>query len=891
MSSSPPAAPTACRRATSAATSTHPTRRDLASHAWADVCIEPDAHRWLSIDITHGCLMDERHVRLAVGLDYTACSPIRGVREGGGDESMRVRIDIREARALAIPPNCRSPWSPECPSTSRSTTSRTIATTARSRSARRSSGCARRRTAARASSATRCASSPATHFINWQQDPQRNYLARLVFPEQDDASFRIEVDLVAEMTVINPFDFFLEPHAETVPVRVRRRAARTSSRRTCAELPATPALRALPRRRSRATQDAARSTSWSTLNQRLQQRHRLPDPHGARRADAGGDADARRSGSCRDSGWLLVQMLRHLGFAARFVSGYLIQLKRRREVARRPVAAPRSTSPTCTPGARSTCPAPAGSASTRPPACSPAKATSRSPARPSPARPRRSPARVDECETEFEHHDDGRRASARRRASPSPTPTSSGRRSTRSATQSTPTCARGDVRLTHGRRADLRLGRRPRRRRVEHRRARPDQAAARRPTCSTGCARKYAPRGLLHFGQGKWYPGRAAAALVAQPASGATTASRSGRDPALIADEHDDYGATDAQARALPRAASPRGSALDPEYVFPAYEDAWYYLWRERRLPANVDPLDARLDDPLERARLRKVFDAGPRQGRRPRAAAARASTTAGALADRPVVPARRALLPDPRRLADGLPPAARFAALGRARRLPVDPSARPDAALRAAAAATALRSPARHRRDGAAVAPRRAPRPLARTRCAATPAAAARPLASDRAAPTARAAALRVGRLDHAHRALRRAARRAAATSSCRRPRRSRTTSSSSPRSRTTARELELPVLLEGYEPPRDPRLSTLRVTPDPGVIEVNIHPAHELGRAGRADHAPLRGGARRRACRPRSSCSTAATPAPAAATTSCSAARRRPTRPSCAGPTCCAA
>lgn len=67
----------------------------LASHAWADVCIDVGAGRWLSVDVTHGCLMDERHVRLAVGLDYTACSPIRGVREGGGEESMRVRIDIR----------------------------------------------------------------------------------------------------------------------------------------------------------------------------------------------------------------------------------------------------------------------------------------------------------------------------------------------------------------------------------------------------------------------------------------------------------------------------------------------------------------------------------------------------------------------------------------------------------------------------------------------------------------------------------------------------------------------------------------------------------------------------------------------------------------------------
>ncbi|SHM63130.1 transglutaminase family protein [Rhizobacter sp. OV335] len=66
----------------------------LASHAWADICVDPAARRWLSVDITHRCLMDERHVRLAVGPDYAACSPIRGVREGGGDETMRVTVDI-----------------------------------------------------------------------------------------------------------------------------------------------------------------------------------------------------------------------------------------------------------------------------------------------------------------------------------------------------------------------------------------------------------------------------------------------------------------------------------------------------------------------------------------------------------------------------------------------------------------------------------------------------------------------------------------------------------------------------------------------------------------------------------------------------------------------------
>jgi transglutaminase-like putative cysteine protease len=71
-----------------------PDAPSLASHAWVDICVDRAARRWLSVDITHRCLMDERHVRLAVGPDYAACSPIRGVREGGGDETMRVSVDI-----------------------------------------------------------------------------------------------------------------------------------------------------------------------------------------------------------------------------------------------------------------------------------------------------------------------------------------------------------------------------------------------------------------------------------------------------------------------------------------------------------------------------------------------------------------------------------------------------------------------------------------------------------------------------------------------------------------------------------------------------------------------------------------------------------------------------
>lgn len=74
-----------------------PRAAELASHAWADVCVDAAARRWLSIDVTHDTLMDQRHVRLAVGPDYTACAPVRGVREGGGEESMRVRVLVREA--------------------------------------------------------------------------------------------------------------------------------------------------------------------------------------------------------------------------------------------------------------------------------------------------------------------------------------------------------------------------------------------------------------------------------------------------------------------------------------------------------------------------------------------------------------------------------------------------------------------------------------------------------------------------------------------------------------------------------------------------------------------------------------------------------------------------
>jgi transglutaminase-like putative cysteine protease len=68
--------------------------RGHASHAWAEVCLAPTEHRWLSIDVTHACLTDDRHVRLAHGPDYSACLPVRGVRVGGDGETLDVDIRI-----------------------------------------------------------------------------------------------------------------------------------------------------------------------------------------------------------------------------------------------------------------------------------------------------------------------------------------------------------------------------------------------------------------------------------------------------------------------------------------------------------------------------------------------------------------------------------------------------------------------------------------------------------------------------------------------------------------------------------------------------------------------------------------------------------------------------
>ena len=83
---------------------------------------------------------------------------------------------------------------------------------------------------------------PAEHFVNWQQDPFANYLARLVFPEKT-REFKVTVDLVVEMAVYNPFDFFLEPQAENFPFTYTEAQAQELAPYLAVE-PATPLVKA-----------------------------------------------------------------------------------------------------------------------------------------------------------------------------------------------------------------------------------------------------------------------------------------------------------------------------------------------------------------------------------------------------------------------------------------------------------------------------------------------------------------------------------------------------------------------------------------------------------------------------------------------------------------------
>lgn len=162
---------------------------------------------------------------------------------------------------------------------------------------------------------------PENHFINWQQDPFGNYQARVIFLEPTRA-LSLEVDLVANMTIINPFDFFLEEYAEHFPFnyepQLKKELAPFLEVKENGPL-LTEWLKSIDKSQQKLID------FFVGINRRLWEdiKYTIRMEPGVQSCD---ETLEKQTGSCRDSGWLLVQILRHLGLAARFVSGYLVQL-------------------------------------------------------------------------------------------------------------------------------------------------------------------------------------------------------------------------------------------------------------------------------------------------------------------------------------------------------------------------------------------------------------------------------------------------------------------------------------------------------------------------------------------------------------------------------------
>ena len=160
-----------------------------------------------------------------------------------------------------------------------------------------------------------------THYINWQQDPFGNFLARVVLPEKT-AEFAVTVDLIAEMSPINPFDFFIDAEAASFPFTYDGALA-ADLRPYLDQPPSEPLLDRYLAEIDRSPRSTVQFISDLNVALSRHVAYRTRMEAGVQTAE---ETLQAKSGSCRDTGWLLVQILRHLGLAARFVSGYLIQL-------------------------------------------------------------------------------------------------------------------------------------------------------------------------------------------------------------------------------------------------------------------------------------------------------------------------------------------------------------------------------------------------------------------------------------------------------------------------------------------------------------------------------------------------------------------------------------
>jgi len=622
-------------------------------------------------------------------------------------------------------------------------------------------------------------------------------MARAVFPERV-RSLEIEVDLIAEMTVINPFDFFVEEAAETHPFVYESWLSRELQAFLEVQAPG-PFLQKFLDGQNR---DEMRTVDRLVdINRRVNERvsYVIRMEPGVQTPEETLD---KGTGSCRDSAWLLVHTLRHLGLAARFVSGYLIQLKPDEKSLDGPSGTEldftdlHAWAEVFVPGAGwigmdPTSGLMAGEGHI-PLACTPD---------PGSAAP--ITGAVDDAKTEFGFdmsvtriHEDPRVTLPY----------------TEQEWQAIDTLGYAvDQRLQA---ADVRLtmGGEPTFISIDNMEGEEWNVAAVGPekrrlseTLIKRLRERFAPGGMLHYGQGKWYPGESL------PRWSLACFWRDDgipmwNNPDLIADVGTNYGHTTEDAQHFSTYLA-EALGVSSKWIVPAYEDVFHYLWKEQRLPVDVDPKDPKLKDPEERARLARIFERGinePSGFVMPLESQWWQSQHKWRSGPWPVRPEKMFLLPGDSPVGLRLPLDS----------LPVHPAPDPFSGEPADPMGITRPLPVPSHHGQASVDQRPAPQSMQGiTEQHGLDSAASE--AEDETAPggivrTALCVEAREGRVHVFMPPLKRLEDYVELVAAIER----------------TAETLELPVVVEGYLPPPDHRIHTLKVTPDPGVIEVNTHP-----------------------------------------------------------------
>ena len=443
---------------------------------------------------------------------------------------------------------------------------------------------------------------PKGYFLNWQQDPHSNYVARVVFPQKVH-EFHVEVDLVADMVVYNPFDFFLEPNAETLSFEYDPLVKQDLLPYLDIE-PAGPRLQAWLND-FKAPQNDPTIPFLMDLNGQLQRQIEYvvrmePGVHTPEETLELG------RGSCRDTGWLLVQILRHLGIASRFVSGYLIQLVADVKSLDGPSGTDRDFTDlhawveAYLPGAGwvgfdPTSGLLAGEGHI-PLACTPHPLTA-------------APISgvIERCETDFSHAMSVTRVLETPRVT-KPYTEDQWQAIDQFGQRLDKELAMNDVRVT--------IGGEPTFVSIDC----PDSpewnteavGPTKRQLAATLIKRlrdRFAPGALLHVGQGKWYPGE----QLPRWAFGLYW--REVETPIwqydyLIPEEVPKREASYLDAQRFIEGIA-RRVEVGTETIHRVYEDPWHFIGQERKLPEQLDPATNNLDDPMARARLAKAFEKG----------------------------------------------------------------------------------------------------------------------------------------------------------------------------------------------------------------------------------------------------------------------------------------